>query len=171
MLEADKEIPRGDIQSDVTGKAAGDFVGYLIAFVIVENEPWRSTNHRFKRKTRRITRWITRSTLANNLLRKISSGTKRQLTVHLYRNTREKSKAPVRYSQGCSRKNGRPRKPCKAKIVATCPVVAKRPLCLHVTTMRPGRYNIFDIFTDRAPLRRMSVSHESPNRAYTRTHA
>ena len=95
---------------------------------------------------------MVRSPFANGLLKKISSGTKRQLTVHLYRNCREKSKAPVRYSQGCSNKNGRPRRPCKATMAATCPIVVSRPFLLQTNTMIPGRYSIFDILTDRAPL-------------------
>ena len=148
----------GHSQPDVIGNTTGGFVGYLIALVIEANEPWGSTNHRFKRKTTRIARWMVRSPCANILLMKISSGTKRQLTVHLYRNIREKSKAPARYSQGYSRKNGRPKRPCKATIITTCPIVVSRPLSVHVTTMIPGRYNMFDIFTDRAPLDYMSVS-------------
>ena len=145
-------------QSDVIGDAMGDLVGYLTALMIVANGPQGSTNHRFKRKITRITRWTPRSPFANDLLMKISSGTKRQLTVHLYRNTREKSKAPARYSQGYSRKNGRPRRTCKTTITAKCAMVISRPLSLHVTSMIPGRYSIFDIFTDRAPLDRTLIS-------------
>ena len=151
-------------QSDDMGKTTGGFVGYLIALMMAANGPRGSENHRLKRKITRITRWIVRSPFANVLLMKISSGTKRQLTVHLYRNTREKSKAPARYSQGYSCKNGRPRRPCKATMTATCPVVVSRPFSLHVTTMIPGRYNIFDIFTDRAPLDYTLVSIEDESR-------
>lgn len=126
--------------------------------MIVANEPRRSINHRLKRKMTRMVRWITKSPFAKGLLKKISSGKKRQLTVHLYRNTREKSKAPTRYSQGYSRKNGRPMRLCKMMMDATCPIVASRPLLLHTTTMMPGRYSRFDILTDRATLGRVSVS-------------
>ena len=132
-------------------------MGYFTAVVIVANEPRRSTNHRLRRKITRTTRWMTRRPFANDLLKKISSGTKRQLTVHLYRNTREKSKAPARYSQGYSRKNGRPMRPCKMKMVATWRIAASRPLLLHTTTIIPGRYSKFDILTDREPLSRRSA--------------
>lgn len=149
-------------QSDAIGNATGGFAGYLIALMIAANGPRGSANHRLKRKITRITRWIVRRPFANGLLVKISSGTNRQLTVHLYRNIREKSKAPARYSQGYSRRNGRPRRPCKATMTATCPIVVRRPFSLHVTTMIPGRYSIFDIFTDRAPLDHTLVSIEVP---------
>lgn len=129
-----------------------------MAVMTAANEPRRPTNHLLKRKVTRMARWMASSPFANSLLKKISSGTKRQLTVHLYKNAREKSKAPARYSQGYSRKNGRPRRPCRTMMIVTCPRAASRPLVLHATTMIPGRYSRFDILMDRAPLDSASVS-------------
>lgn len=95
---------------------------------------------------------------AQELLRNVCSSTNRQLTVHLYMNTRDRSKAFCTYAWVCSAKNERASTIWVKATTSKWRVVTIKPRRLKRMTRIPGRYSNADIFTDNARLERSSVS-------------
>ena len=97
------------------------------------------------------------STLAHNGWRNNSSPRNLQLTVHLKRNTLERSNAWTRYSRGNSRKNGPPMNTWLTMIKTAYATLHATPRRRHRSIAIPGAYSSADIFTDNARLT-LSVS-------------
>jgi hypothetical protein len=85
-------------------------------------------------------------------LRNVSSEINLQLTVHLYKNAREKSKARPRYDRGLACRNGIAMAIWVTRMIRTCRNVWTRPLVLKRISKRPGRYRSEDILIEREAL-------------------
>lgn len=112
-----------------------------------------------------IVTWPTSKPRAHEGLRKVCSSRNRQLTVHLYMNTRDRSKAFCKYEWASSTKNERASTIWVKARTSRWRTVAAKPWCLKRTTRIPGRYNNADIFTDNAKLVSVHQLHSNISRS------
>lgn len=141
-----------DSQSAVSGARDGARVGVLSPLSRTCHTPPSLLHHLKSPKSTSVVTCATKRLFAQLEFRKRSSPRKRQLTVHLKRNTLENSYEFLRYDQGYCSKKGAPMSswvPPRASIWRT---VERRPRRRKRITRSPGTYSSTDIFTDSAQL-------------------
>lgn len=140
------------LQSADTGESMGGSIGWRKPLRRTTATPPSERHHLNKPNATSAVTWPTSKPRAHERLRKVSSSRNRQLTVHLYMNTRDRSKAFCKYARGSSAKNDRASTNWVTATTSRWRMVSIKPWRLKRITRRPGRYNKADIFTDNARL-------------------